>query len=133
MGKTLVQGPYHHPIFWLLFLIPIAVIVTSCGKQADSKPEETASAVQTSDKSPTPEPPAAKTPEPEAATPEGPKVPVMIITYQTQSTPSQGMFPPGVRLAPTLGQEIRYLDLANNRMRIENTSLRNRERNSIRP
>jgi len=72
-----------------------------------------------------PEPSVAAAPITDVATPETPKVSVMIITYQTQATPSQNMFPRGVRLAPTVGEEIRYLDLANNRMRVEKFVLGN--------
>lgn len=82
----------------LVFFIPMALLMVSCGKKADSGRTETSPA-QTSD--------------------SGPKVSVMIITYQTQSAPGQHALPPGVRVPPTLGEEIRYLDLANNRMRLE--------------
>ncbi len=118
IASRLAQRWYHHSSFWLTFLIPIAVIVTSCGKQADSgRPEP--SPVQTSDSDPNPTPRATATPATDVTTTLTPKVSVMIITYQTQSTPNQYASPPGMRIAATRGEEIRYLDLANNRMRLE--------------
>ena len=96
--------------------MPIAVIVTSCGKPADSDRTDP-SPVQTSDSVPNPTSGAAATPATDG-TPT-PKASVMIITYQTQTTPNQFASPPGMRLAAVRGEEIRYLDLANNRMRLE--------------
>jgi hypothetical protein len=68
---------------------------------------------------PNPTPRAAKTPAADVITTPTPKASVTIITYQTQSTPNQYASPPGMRMAATRGEEIRYLDLANNRMRLE--------------
>jgi hypothetical protein len=117
IAGRLAQRWYHHSSFWLTFLIPVAVILTSCGKQADSGGSES-SPVQTSDSAPNPTPRAA-TPTTDVPTAPTPKASVMIITYQTQSTPNQNTFPPGMRMGATRGEEIRYLDLANNKMRLE--------------
>jgi hypothetical protein len=43
----------------------------------------------------------------------------MVITYQTQMAPNQNSHPPGINFSATRGQEIRYCDVANNRMRLE--------------
>src|SRR5262249_2287365 len=115
IASRLAQRWYRHASFW--FLIPVAVIVMSCGKQAVSGRTES-SPVPTSDSAPNPTPPAAKTPAAEVITTPTPKASVMIITYQTQSTPNQFVAPP-MRVGGTRGEEIRYLDLANNRMRLE--------------
>jgi hypothetical protein len=93
---------------WLAFVIPLAAALVSCGKRADSNRAD-----------PTP----AQAPEDTAAA--GPKVSVMIITYQTQMTPNQYSHPPGIMVSATRGQEIRYLDPNNKRMRLEKYVLEN--------
>jgi len=49
----------------------------------------------------------------------------MIITYETQTTPNQYSAPPGMGAGAVRGEEVRYLDLANNRMRLEEYALVN--------
>jgi hypothetical protein len=95
-------------IAWLPFLS------MSCGrKQANLSQTQPSLAIPNEAATPTPEP---ATPTP--ATPTV-KVPVMMIAYQTQTTANQFSAPPGMRGGPTVGEEIRYLDLVNKRMRLE--------------
>lgn len=93
------------PSLWLTFLIPLAFVLPSCSrKQVDARQADKPTAQASSES-------AASTP--------GPKATVMAITYQWQTTANQFVTPPGMRMAPVVGEEIRYLDLANNRMRLE--------------
>jgi hypothetical protein len=95
--------------FWLAFLIPCSVILTSCNDK-HAGPGQTES-------------PSAQTPNDAAVSPppatSGPTVTVTVVTYQTQITPNQYASPPGMRMPATRGEEIRYLDLASNRVRLE--------------
>lgn len=87
----------------MAYVIPIAILLAACsGKHSDSGQAD-----------------ASSDPAPNEAVAPGPKVPVMAITYQTQITANQISHPPGTMIPATRGREIRYLDLANNRMRLE--------------